>query len=178
MPVILGSSSAQVASAQDGLASITPSAGSVGPCDVFIAVSAGSSSAQLQMETVAAIVVAQSTNSGGKAGSDWPGLRFSWPAGSQAANSPGAPGLLFAVPQGVPLDGAAADQSPCSGTCQDTSSMDSSVGVDGTAAAGKAVPQTCESAPESAPELPKVDGPAVPTAPAEPSIKAIDPSCR
>ena len=178
MPVILGSSSAQVVSAQDGLASITPSAGSVGPCDVFIAVSAGSSSAQLQMETVAAIVVAQSTNNGGKAGSDWPGLHFSWPSGSQAATSPGAPGLLFAVPEVVSLDDTAASQSPCSGTCQDTSSMDSSVGMNGTAAAGNAVPQTCESAPESAPELPKVDGQAVPTAPAEPSIKAIDPSCR
>jgi hypothetical protein len=178
MPVILGSSEAQVASAQDGLASITPSAGSVGPCDVFIAVSAGSSSAQLQMETVAAIVVAQSTNNGGKAGSDWPGLHFSWPSGSQAATSPGAPGLLFAVPEVVSLDDSATGQGPCSGTCQDTSSMDSSVGMNGTAAAGNAVPQTCESAPESASELPKVDGPAVPTAPAEPSIKAIDPSCR
>jgi hypothetical protein len=56
MPVILGSSQAQVVSAQDGLASIVPSAGSVGPCEVFITVSAGQSTAQFQMESVAAIV--------------------------------------------------------------------------------------------------------------------------
>jgi hypothetical protein len=178
MPVILGSSSAQVVSAQDGLASIVPAAGNVGPCDVFIAVSAGPSGAQLQMETVAAIVVAQSTNSGGKAGSDWPGLHYSWPAGSQAATSPGAPDLLFAVPAVVSLDDSATGQGPCSGTCPDTSSMDSSVGADGAAGAGDVVPRSCESAPESTPELPKVDGPTVPPDPAEPSTKAIDPSCR
>ncbi len=180
MPVVLGSSQAQVVSAQDGLASITPSGGSVGPCDVFIAVSAGSSSAQLQMETVAAIVVAQSTNSGGNARSDWLGLHFSWPAGSQASSSlsPGVPGLLFAVPEVVSLDDSPASQSPCSGTCPETSSMDSSAGADGTAGAVDAGLRSCETAPEPAPELPKVDGPPVPTDPAEPSIKAIGPSCR
>ncbi len=180
MPVVLGSSAAQVVSAQDGLASITPSAGSVGPCDVFIAVSAGSSSAQLQMETVAAIVVAQSKNSGGKAGSDWPGLHFSWPVGSQASisTSAGSPGLLSAVPEVVSLDDAAAGQGPCSGTCQQTTSMDLSVGADGTAGAVDVGPRSCEPAPEPAPELPKVDAPTVPTDPAEPSIKAIGPSCR
>ena len=58
LPVILGSSQTQVVTAQDGLASIVPSAGSVGPCDVFITVSAGQSTAQFQMESVAAIVPA------------------------------------------------------------------------------------------------------------------------
>ncbi|MGB9204499.1 MAG: IPT/TIG domain-containing protein, partial [Terriglobales bacterium] len=180
MPVVLGSSQAQVVSAQDGLASIIPSAGNVGTCDVFIAVSAGSSSAQLQMETVAAMVVAQSTNSGGNARSDWPRLHFSWPAGSQASSSlsPGAPGLLFAVPEVASLDDSAASHSPCSGTCAETSSMDSSPGADGTAGAADAGPRSCGSAPESAPELPKVDGPPVSTEPAEPTIKAIGPSCR
>ena len=180
MPVVLGSSEAQVVSAQDGLASIAPSAGSLGPCDVFIAVSAGSSTAQLQMEAVAAIVVAQSKNSGGKAGSEWPGPHFSWLAGSQASisMSPGAPDLLFAVPEVVSLDDAAAGQGPCSSTCQDTAGMDSSVGADGTAGAGDVVPRSCQSEPESAPGLPKVEAPTVPPAPAAPSIKAIDPSCR
>jgi hypothetical protein len=180
MPVILGSSEAQVVSAQDGLASIVPSAGSVGPCDVFITVSAGPSSAQLQMEAVAAIVVAQPKNSGGKGGGDWPGLRLSWPAGAQASTSmsPGALELLIAVPEEAPLDDAGAGQGSCSGTCQDTSSMDSSFGANGTAGAGDGVPPSCEAAPEAAPELPTVDAPAVPTVPAEPSIKAIGPSCR
>src|ERR1035437_10056238 len=61
MPVFLGSSQTQVVSTQDGLASIVPSVGSVGPCDVFITVSAGQSTAQLQMESVAAITDRKST---------------------------------------------------------------------------------------------------------------------
>ena len=56
VPVLLGSSQAQIVSTQDGLASIVPSAGNVGPCDVFITVSAGQSTAQLQMESLAAII--------------------------------------------------------------------------------------------------------------------------
>jgi hypothetical protein len=171
MPVVLGSSQTQVVSAQDGLASIVPSAGSVGPCDLLIAVSAGPSTAQLQMETVAAIVVAQPKNSGGKAQSPMPGRRFIWPVGSQASTSPSLPILLFAVPEVLSLDNAADGQGPCSGTCQDTSSLDSSVAMNRTAAAGDVVPGSCEAAPE----LPKVDAP--PSA-AEPSIKAIAPSCR
>ena len=174
MPVVLGSSQAQVVSAQDGLASIVPSAGSVGPCDVFIAVSAGPSTAQLQMETVAAIVVAQPKNNGGKAPSAWSGRRFIWPVGSQASTPPGAPNLLFAVPEVLTLDDAAAGQGPCSGTCPDTSSMDSSIGMNRTTTAGDVAPESCEAAPE----LPKVDAPTVPTAAAEPSTKAIAPSCR
>jgi hypothetical protein len=50
MRILLGSSQAQVVSAQDGIASIAPSAGRVGPCDVFITVSAGQSTAQFQIE--------------------------------------------------------------------------------------------------------------------------------
>jgi hypothetical protein len=56
MPVLLGSSQAQVASMQGGLASIVPSAESVVPCDVFITVSAGAATTQFQMENLAAIV--------------------------------------------------------------------------------------------------------------------------
>ncbi len=174
MPVVLGSSEAQVVSAQDGLASITPSAGSVGPCDVFIAVSAGSSTTQVQMETVAAIVVAEPKDSGGKAQSAPPGRHFSWPAGSQASASPGVPDLLFAVPEVLSLDDAAAAQGPCFGPCQETSGIDSSFGMNGTAATGDGVPESCEATPE----LPKVDVATVPPAAAEPSTKAIGPSCR
>ena len=53
MPILLGSSQAQVVSAQDGTAFIVPSAGNVGPCTVFITVTAGPSTVQLQMENVA-----------------------------------------------------------------------------------------------------------------------------
>jgi hypothetical protein len=63
MPILLGSSQAQVVTDQNGLASIVPSAGNVGPCAVYIAVSAGQSTAQLQMETVPATVQNQQGNS-------------------------------------------------------------------------------------------------------------------
>ena len=55
-PVLLGSSQAQVVTSQDGIASILPSAGNVGPCDVFVAVGAGNSSVQFQMENLAAMI--------------------------------------------------------------------------------------------------------------------------
>ncbi len=56
-PVILGSSQVQIVTAQNGLATIVPSAANVGPCDVFISVSAGTSTAQFQFESLAAIVL-------------------------------------------------------------------------------------------------------------------------
>ena len=59
MPVILGSSQVQVMTTVNGIASIIPSAGNVGPCDLFIAVSAGNSTVQFQMENEAAIVPVQ-----------------------------------------------------------------------------------------------------------------------
>jgi hypothetical protein len=57
MPILLGFSQAQVVSAADGTASTVPSAENVGPCDVFIAVSAGGSNVQFQMENLGPIVV-------------------------------------------------------------------------------------------------------------------------
>jgi hypothetical protein len=67
VPIILGSSQAQVVTDQNGLASIVPSAGSVGPCDVFITVSAGASTAQFQMESLAATVLEPPEYNRGKA---------------------------------------------------------------------------------------------------------------
>jgi hypothetical protein len=61
MPVILGQSQAQLATDVNGLASIVPSTGNVGPCDVFITVRAGANTAQFQMESQAAIVIAHPT---------------------------------------------------------------------------------------------------------------------
>jgi hypothetical protein len=61
MPVILGSSQVQVITAQNGLATLTPSAANVGPCDVYITASAGSSVVQFQLENLAAIVLPQSS---------------------------------------------------------------------------------------------------------------------
>jgi len=104
MPVLLGSSQAQVVSTQDGLASIVPSAGNVGPCDVFITVSAGQSTTQLQMESLAAIVTGP-TNSPAKAPSARPDPyfvpNFAPNFGSQTSAPQSVPEMLFAVPQGI-----------------------------------------------------------------------------
>ena len=106
MPVILGSSQAQVVSSQDGLASIVPSAGGVGPCDVFITVSAGQSTTQFQMESVAAIVLGNPPQNGHPKSSSAPRSRQ---FGSQTAASQSVPEMLFAVPQGDPGNEPPAD---------------------------------------------------------------------
>jgi len=123
MPVILGSSQAQVVSTQDGLASIVPSAGSVGPCDVFIMVSAGQSAAQFQMESVAAIVPGSPSKNGPpKTPPASPGPQF----GVEAAASQSVPEMLFVFPQGDPINEPAVDsnasacpESPADEACRD-----------------------------------------------------------
>ncbi len=146
MPVLLGSSQAQVVTTQDGLASIVPSAGSVGPCDVFIAVSAGQSTAQLQMESVAAITTAQPTSIPAKAPTAQRGRQF----GAQTPAPQSAPDVLFAVPEGAaPLDDPVANQNSCSDARHDTApNADPSSGASGNPRAGDAVSRSCESASE------------------------------
>ncbi len=118
LPVILGSSQAQVVSTQEGLASILPSAGSVGPCDVLIMVSAGRSTAQFQMESVAGIVTAQPKSSGAKAQTTRRSPQFNW----QDSTPQGARQVLFAVPEGFSSNEPAAD-SPAT-ACSDSSADD------------------------------------------------------
>jgi hypothetical protein len=104
-PVILGSSQAQVVTDQNGLASIMPSAGNVGPCDLFIAVTVGASTAQFQMESLAAIVLEQPGSPRVNAPRMPSGPRF----GEQPESQQNAPELLFAVPGDAAGDGQAAD---------------------------------------------------------------------
>ena len=160
MPVILGSSQAQVVSAQNGTASIVPSAGSVGPCDVFITVSAGPSTAQLQMENLSAIVPAQSESIRARAPTAERVPQF----GAQTPAPQGAPDVLFAVPQGALTDDLVASPS-ASDARQDTASgTDASTGATGNPGAGDVDAQSCESASES----PRVE---TPRPVAEPSTK-------
>ena len=106
LPIILGSSQTQVVSGQDGLASIVASAGSVGPCDLFITVSAGQSTAQFQMESVAAIVLGNPPKIGHPKTPSAPrGRQF----GTPIAVPQSVPEMLFAVPQGDPGNEPAAD---------------------------------------------------------------------
>ena len=96
VPVLLGSSQAQVATDQNGLASIVPSAENVGPCDMFIAVTAGPSSAHFQLENLAAIVLPQPVTGNTKAppSGSFLSLPFAQPAAPQAL-----PTALFAIPE-------------------------------------------------------------------------------
>jgi hypothetical protein len=111
MTIILGSSSTQVVTTQDGIASIVPSAGTVtGPCDLFITVNAGSAAAQFHLQIVAAV------GGGSRTAGFVQGDRLN---GLQAAGAPGA--LLFAVPQGILSTEPAADSqvSDCSESSPD-----------------------------------------------------------
>jgi hypothetical protein len=63
LPILLGSSQAQVVTDQNGLASIVPTVGNVGPCDVFIVATTGPLIAQFQMESLAVIVPVTPSNS-------------------------------------------------------------------------------------------------------------------
>ncbi len=56
MPVILGTSQTQVMTSLNGLAYIVPSAAGVGPCDVFVSVSAGAATDQFEFRNLATIV--------------------------------------------------------------------------------------------------------------------------
>ena len=96
-PVILGSSQAQVATDQNGLASIVPSAQNVGPCDVFISVSAGASNTQYQLENLAAIVSGSPKKQAAPVTPATPDIYFS-PA---TPTPPITPEALFAIPQGI-----------------------------------------------------------------------------
>jgi hypothetical protein len=101
MPIILGSSQAQVATTQNGLATTMPSAENVGPCDVFITVNAGTSTDQFQLENLAAIVFPlppKNLGIGVKAPSPTRVPQFS----PQIAAPPSMPIMLFLAPQVIP----------------------------------------------------------------------------
>jgi len=123
MPVILGSSQTQIVSTQDGLASVVPSAGSVGPCDVFITVNAGQSTAQFQMESVAAIVLGNPPQNGHPKSPSAPRSRQ---FGAPTAGSQSVPDMLFAVPEGILSNDPAADSdaSACPEPAEDDNCRD------------------------------------------------------
>ncbi len=126
MPVILGSSQTQFVTTQDGLAFIVPSAGSVGPCDLFITVNAAALVTQFQMESLAAIVpitvLAQSNNSPAQVPAAQRRPQFGAPALQPT------PDVLFAVPEVAPTNDPPppvdSPQSDCSESSADAASAD------------------------------------------------------
>ena len=118
LPVILGSSQAQVVTTQDGLASIVPTPGNAGPCDVFVAVTAGATTTQFHMESLAAIIPEQPKNIGVQSAAASPGAHFDLQTSApQPAAAP-----LFAVPQGDLTTSPAVD--PPISTCADPAAND------------------------------------------------------
>ncbi len=115
-PIILGTSTMQVATDQNGVATITPTVGNLGPCDALIVVTAGFATMQFDLENVDALPSTEQP----------PPLKrpishampfipfFSWPAPVPQ----GASVELFAIPQEMPAaeaplsDAPAADPAP------------------------------------------------------------------
>jgi hypothetical protein len=105
LPVLLGSSQTQVVTTQDGIAYIVPSAGNVGPCAVFITVTAGAATAQFQMQSLAAIVPALPQT--GRPGA--PAMPTRAPFGWQMSVPESAAALLFAAPEAIASNEPKAD---------------------------------------------------------------------
>jgi len=142
-PVLLGSSQPQVVSAQDGTAFIVPSAGNVGPCTVFITVSAGQSTVQLQMQSLAAIVPVQP----GVPGKVAPVESEPHLDSGQRSSTPQAlPIELFAVPQGAPSNDPAINSHPstCAEPSADDGSSNSGAATSSPAARENPDPPPCE----------------------------------
>ena len=100
-PIILGTSTAQVATDQNGLASITPSAAGLGPCDLFMVITAGAATAQFELEDVDALLSTEQPKPIPKPVSHSPGY-IPFPAWSMLA--PESPSVqLFAMPQEIPV---------------------------------------------------------------------------
>ncbi len=197
MPVLLGSPQPlQIVTTQDGLASIVPSAGSVGPCDVFITVSAGQSTAELQMESVAAIVPEQPKNGRVQAPTAQPDIYFgpnfgpnSAPnfgpnSGSQTSAPQSVPEVLFAVPPGIASNDPAVDShgSDCPEPCTVDVSGDrgdpTSSNPAGSEKSASAPPATLPPADATTPKkpVPPVGSDVAPTAPDPGDIQSNLPS--
>ncbi|MGA9475511.1 MAG: hypothetical protein WBV36_23805 [Terriglobales bacterium] len=174
-PIILGTSETQVASDQNGLASITPTVGVLGPCDAFITVTAGIATAQYELENVDALPsslpppVKQGTSPGTSSG-----MRFFVPPSSAPSLSPADVSPEFvAIPESFapaqdpsPDDSSsAADSSSTHGNSDDanTPSATSTTPSDIAPSAEEVRPQSATPPAPQNPQLPTL--PASPSAP-------------
>src|SRR5208283_751117 len=173
MPVILGTSQTQVVTGQDGLASIVPTVGSLGPCDAFITVTAGNAAAQFELENVDPLAAQPPPKKNGRTAPSRSVVRFD--AAAVSAQPLGTASILFAVPQEMPSPdqpaAACSDSSqeaPCEAASDTAISGTAEIAQPGIAApTPEALPQE-QSGPQSA--LPDVKPAAQPVEP--PSITA------
>jgi hypothetical protein len=104
LPILLGASQTQVVTDINGIASITPSAGNVGPCDVLIAVSAGAASVQFRMENLAPIVPQLTTQQPPKSVPAQSPVADVAPVSAPTAQPSSFPVELFAIAQEGPIE--------------------------------------------------------------------------
>ena len=176
-PVILGSSQALMATDQNGLASILPSAQNVGPCDVFIAVTAGAATAQFQLENLAAIVSGSPKEGVIQPPAAEPIVNFSRTTPPPPSTTPA---LLFAVPQGVasPEPVAETPEAACPSLASEVAPVAQDGSPTGAATGNHSAPTNCAVTEPAAPVtankavLAKSDSPAKATRPRKGHLKA------
>jgi hypothetical protein len=113
-PIILGTSQSQVVTDQNGLALITPTVGSLGPCDALIMVTAGIAMAQFELEDLDALPSTEPPQpvrrSGSRSGRFIPFLN------SAVVPPEESPEELFAFPQELPAADAGAPEAEATPT--------------------------------------------------------------
>jgi hypothetical protein len=160
--VVLGASQAQVVTAQDGTASIIPSAENVGVCDLFIVVSSGAQSAQFQLESLAAIVLPQTQIVATPA----PATPRAQVFAQQTLAPQPLPTMLNEVPESIPLNDPAANQSDCSESRHGGTAAPATFAGLGTPCDSPPEPKV-EKSPPDEPPAPSADPPSEKHAPSE-----------
>jgi hypothetical protein len=162
MPVILGSSQTQVTTGQDGAASITPTVGSLGPCDALFTVTAGNASAQFDLQALDPIQIIQSQPKKQSV------ARKQSPAHFAADDVPqqNVGTALFVIPQEIPQPEASPDPpTDASPTTEDSAIAGSRTTVTSAASSEKS-PSTASSVEEHT---------CTPQAPADPRSAELPP---
>jgi hypothetical protein len=118
-PIILGTSLAQLVTDANGMASIVPATGSLSPCNVFVTVTAGSSTVRYELESLDPMTAAPGQPA--RLGFT-PAPRHMPPFAFQQVNPPLAETAIFAVPV------AMSSESPADPSASPDVAVDSGVG--------------------------------------------------
>ncbi|MGA7686517.1 MAG: hypothetical protein WCA58_16005 [Terriglobales bacterium] len=177
-PVIIGTSQSQAATDQNGLATITPTVGSLGPCDAFITVSAGLATAQYELQNVDPLTsnpqlpVRQAAS---------PSVRFFPPFNALSTAPQDAAPQLIAIPEGilVPAQDPPPDDAPPAADSNSTSgNPDGANSVGSVSIAPSSGPASVEDAQPKPPSAPTSQDPqaALPNSPSTDNPKTAAPA--
>jgi hypothetical protein len=167
-PVILGTSQSQAASDQNGLASITPTVGSLGPCDAFLTVTAGLATAQYELENVDPLTPNSQPPVRPVAS---PTVRFFPPFNAPATAPQAAPTELVAFPEGIlaPAQDPLTDDTSPAADSTSTSDSDGSKGAVTNPTSPSSISPTGEDTQPKPPSAPPSLEPQPPIPPNSPS---------